>query len=214
MSVSQRPVRVVLVDDHPLLLDGLSLALDVAGIEVSATAGSVQAAVDTVRRCQPDVVVMDVQLPDGNGVEATRRVRLAAPSTAVLMLTMLDDDETLAAALAAGARGYVVKGASGREIARAVLAVAAGDAIFGAGVAERVIASATGQAARAAPFPELTDREHEVLALIAQGLPNAAIAQQLTITAKTAANHVSSILMKLQVADRTQAALRAREAGL
>ena len=205
-------VRVVVVDDHPLVVDGLRLALELAGMEVLATAGSVVEAVEAVRQHLPDVVVMDIQLPDGSGVEATREVLRAAPTTAVLMLTMLEERDTLLAAVRAGARGYMVKGASRDEIVRAVQAVAHGEAIFGARVAPDLLAGAM-----AAPQPSrfpgttLTEREGQVLDCLADGLSNAAIAERLGVSAKTVANHVSILLTKLYVTDRAQAALLARQ---
>ena len=205
-------VRVVIVDDHPLVVDGLRMALELADMDVVGTAGTAAAAVETVRRQRPDVVVMDIQLPDGSGIDATRAVLEAAPDTAVLMLTMLEERDTLAAAMRAGARGYVVKGASRDEIVRAVTAVADGQVIFGSRVADDLLAEvmalphAGGLDARA-----LTDREHQILAGLADGLTNGAIASRLGISAKTVANHVSTLLTKLQVTDRAQAALLARE---
>lgn len=205
------PLRIVIVDDHPLVVDGLRLALEIAGMDVVGTAGSVAAAVAAAKEHLPDVVVMDIQLPDGSGVEATRAVLAAAPDTGVLMLTMLEEPDTVAAALRAGARGYMVKGASRDEIVRAVAAVASGEAIFGASVAPHALAGM-----RATPDPEsfddrhLTDRERDILQLVADGLSNGAIAERLGISVKTVANHVSTVLTKLQVTDRTQAALLVR----
>lgn len=199
------PVRVVLVDDHPMVLDGLRLALELAGMEVVGTAGTMSEAVDAARHLKPDVMVMDIQLPDGTGIAATRAVLDVAPETGVLMLTMLDAPDTLHAAIQAGARGYVVKGATRDEIVRAVAAVASGEAIFGASIAAHVLAGA----ARAVPTRDvpLTEREQVVLALVGEGLTNAAIGERLGISAKTVANHVSVLLTKLQVTDRVQAAL-------
>jgi DNA-binding NarL/FixJ family response regulator len=207
------PLRVVIVDDHPMVVDGLRMALELAGMDVVGTAGSVAAAVSAATQHRPDVIVMDIQLPDGTGVDATRAVLAAAPGAAVLMLTMLDEPDTVMAAVRAGARGYLVKGATRDEIVRAVTAVAGGEAIFGASVASQVLA---GAAAGAIPSHQtfddryLTDREREILALVADGLGNAAIADRLGISAKTVANHVSMLLTKLQVTDRTQAALLVR----
>jgi DNA-binding NarL/FixJ family response regulator len=205
------PLRVVIIDDHPLVVDGLRLALEIAGMEVVGTAGTVAGAVSAAREHTPDVIVMDIQLPDGTGVEATQAVLAAVPDTAVLMLTMLEEADTVSAALRAGARGYMVKGSTRDEIVRAVAAVASGEAIFGASVAPQVLAGV-----RAAPEPvpfddrHLTDRERDVLELVADGLSNAAIAERLGISGKTVANHVSTVLTKLQVTDRTQAALLVR----
>jgi DNA-binding NarL/FixJ family response regulator len=207
------PLRVVIVDDHPMVVDGLRMALELAGMNVVGTAGSVAGAVSAATEHRPDVIVMDIQLPDGTGVDATRAVLAAAPGAAVLMLTMLDEPDTVMAAVRAGARGYVVKGATRDEIVRAVTAVAGGEAIFGASVATQVLAGAAAGAIPDRPaFDDrfLTDREREILVLVADGLGNGAIADRLGISAKTVANHVSMLLTKLQVTDRTQAALLVR----
>ena len=205
------PLRVVVVDDHPLVVDGLRLALELADMDVVASAASVAEAVATAAEHLPDVMVMDVQLPDGTGIDAVKAVLAAAPATAILMLTMLEDPDTLMAAIRAGARGYMVKGAKREEIVRAVTAVAAGEAIFGASVASQLLAGATtGPPPAPTAFDDLTEREAQVLTCLADGLSNAAIAERLGISAKTVANHVSVVLTKLQVTDRTQAALLAR----
>ena len=205
-------VRVVIVDDHPLVVDGLRMALELADMDVVETAATAAAAVDAVRRRRPDVVVMDIQLPDASGIDATRAVLEAAPDTAVLMLTMLEERDTLAAAMRAGARGYVVKGASRDEIVRAVTAVADGQVIFGSRVADDLLAEVMALPhSRRFDGRALTDREHQILAGLADGLTNGAIAARLGISAKTVANHVSTLLTKLQVTDRAQAALLARE---
>ena len=199
------PVRVVVVDDHPLVVDGLRLALELGGMEVVGTAGTMAEAVTAARELQPDVMVMDIQLPDGTGIAATKAVLDVAPSTGVLMLTMLDAPDTLHAAVQAGARGYVVKGATRDEIVRAVTAVASGEAIFGASVASHLLNGAS--RAATTPHVPLTEREQAVLDLVGEGLSNAVIGQRLGISAKTVANHVSVLLTKLQVTDRSQAAL-------
>ncbi len=207
-----RHLRVIIVDDHPLVVDGLRLALELADMEVVAATGTAAEAVDAVRRHSPDVVVMDIQLPDGSGIDATRAVLAAAPGTAVLKLTMLEERETLLVAVRAGARGYMVKGASRDEIVRAVTAVADGEAIFGAKVAADLLAGAVASPQpRAIDERSLTDREQQILDCLADGLPNGAIAERLGISAKTVANHVSVLLIKLQVTDRAQAALLARQ---
>jgi DNA-binding NarL/FixJ family response regulator len=208
-------IRVLIADDHPLVRDGLKAALAaVPDVEVVAEAATGQAAVREALLHRPDVVVMDLQMPDTNGIEATRELGRALPSAAVLVLTMFDDDDSVFAAMRAGARGYVLKGAEQQEIARAITAVAAGEAIFGPAVATRVLAYFAAPPHAVSPFPELTSREREVLDLLAAGHNNHQIAQRLTLSAKTVANHLSAIFAKLQVADRTQAILRARDAGL
>jgi len=204
-------IRVLVVDDHPVFRDGLAGLLatldDVARVDV---ADSGEQALALAAGSVPDVVVMDLTMPGMSGVEATRRLVDAHPGIAVLALTMVDDDETVLAALRAGARGYVLKGATGTEIAGAMRTAAAGGAVFGPGIAARVLALTTGRH-RQAPEDGLTDRERDVLALVADGASNAQIARSLGLSLKTVQNYVSRILDKLQVTDRTQAALRARD---
>jgi DNA-binding NarL/FixJ family response regulator len=179
---------------------------------VAGTAGTAEQALAAINETAPDVVLMDINLPDASGVEATRRATQTAPGTAVLVVTMVDDDDTVLAALAAGARGYVLKGSSGDEIIAALRTVAAGGAVLGAGVASHLLARTS--AAPPGPTPrcpdDLTAREREVLDLLSEGSSNQQIARSLGISLKTVQNHVSHILDKLQAADRTQAALRAR----
>jgi DNA-binding NarL/FixJ family response regulator len=211
---SEGPIRVVVADDHPVVRAGLSALLDsLPGIEVVAVAANGRAAVKEVVLHRPDVAVLDLKMPDLDGFGATREIIRAAPEVAVLVLTMFDDDESVFAAMRAGARGYVVKGAEQEELGRAVRAVAAGEAIFGPAVAQRMLRFFT-PAPVADPFPQLTAREREILGLLAASLSNAAIASRLGLSPKTVANHISSIFNKLQVADRAQAILRARDAGL
>ena len=209
--------RVVVADDHETFRAGLIALLQTApGVEVVGEAATGEAGLDVVRDVQPDVVLMDVNLPGIDGVEATRRIVDAHPHVAVLVLTMHDDDETVFAAVRAGARGYLLKGAPRAELVRAVTAVAAGEAIFGPAIARRLVAFFDRPPARPDPaaFPELTDREREILELIARGRSNAEITAELVLSPKTVRNHVSNVFSKLQVRDRAEAIVRAREAGL
>jgi DNA-binding NarL/FixJ family response regulator len=211
------PIRVLVADDHRLFRDGLRALLNsVPDLEVVGEAGDGEEVVAQAAVLQPDVILMDLQLPGINGVEATRRILNSQPRVNVLVLTMFEDTDTVMAAMRAGARGYILKDADEEALLRSVRAVASGEALFGPGVAERLmryLAEATPSAERAA-FPELTDREREVLYLLAQGLSNQEVAQRMGISLKTARNHVSNILGRLQVADRTEAVARARAAGL
>src|SRR5690242_3011106 len=208
-------IRVVIADDHPVYRSGLAGVLaDADDIDVVGEAADGVAVLGLVAERQPDVVLMDLHMPGLTGVEATRRL---AGTTSVLVLTMFDDDESVLAAMRAGARGYLVKGAAGDRIVGAVRAVAAGEAVFGADVAGRVLGVFADErrAGRAAqPFPTLTDREREILGMIAAGWSNADIARRLVLSDKTVRNHVSNVFAKLQVTDRAQAIVRAREAGL
>jgi DNA-binding NarL/FixJ family response regulator len=213
-------IRILIVDDHPLMREGLrALVASVPEIEVVAEAADGAAARREAQLAAPDVVVMDLHMPGGNGVEATRAILAAVPSTRVLVLTMFEDDDSVFAAMRAGASGYLVKGAQQDEILRAIRSVAAGEAIFGPSVARRIIAffAAGGGPARdpaSVPFPDLTNREREVLDRIAAGRGNATIARELVISPKTVSNHITAIFAKLQVADRAEAIVRARDAGL
>ena len=205
--------RVLIVDDHPVFRDGLAgLLATLPEVEVTGTAGTAEEALAATGTA-PDVVLMDINLPGASGVEATRRASQIAPATAVLVISMVDDDDSVFAALAAGARGYVLKGASAAEITAALRTVAAGGAVFGAGVASLLLARTPRRLpgpARPSRPDDLTAREREVLDLLAEGASNRQIARSLGISLKTVQNHVSRILDKLQAADRTQAALRAR----
>lgn len=211
----QAELRVVIADDHPVVRDGLGLLIgSVAGLALVGTATSGPEAVRAATTLQPDVLVMDIQMPGGSGIEATRTIAHAAPDVAVLMLTMFEDDDSVFAAMRAGARGYVLKGAQQDDIVRAIRAVAAGEVIFAPGVAARVLDHLTGPPRSVEPFPELTPRERQILGLIAAGLGNATIGARLGVTPKTVSNHVTNIFTKLQVATRAEAVARARDAGL
>jgi DNA-binding NarL/FixJ family response regulator len=216
MTPPDRPITVVLVDDHPVVRGGLRALIEsFGGFEVLGEAVDGETAVREVQLHRPDVVVMDVMMPRVDGVEATRRILRAWPGAAVLVLSMAEDDEIVFSAMEAGARGYLLKGAAQEEIYRALKAVVAGEAIFGPGVAARVLGVfSRGTAARTDAFPQLTPREREVLELVAQGRRNSAIAAALGMAPKTVANHLSSIFTKLQVTDRSAAIVRAREEGL
>jgi DNA-binding NarL/FixJ family response regulator len=209
-------VRVVVADDHPVFRDGLAMLLgSVDGIHVVGTAASGAQAVALATELRPDVVVMDVQMPELNGIEATRRLADAAPEVGVVVLTMSEDDGTVFSAVRAGARGYLVKGAEQDEIVRAITAVAAGGVVFGASLARRIAEFfAAGPPAPTDAFPQLTGREREILDLVAAGRSNAQIAATLYLSPKTVRNNVSNVFTKLQVADRAEAIVRAREAGL
>jgi DNA-binding NarL/FixJ family response regulator len=210
-------VTVVIADDHPMIRQGLRLTLDgLPGIEVIGEATTGQQAVDLGESLQPDVLIMDINMPELNGIDATRALTRSSPHIKVLVLTMFDDDASVFQAMRAGARGYLLKGAGEQEIERAVRDVAGGQAIFGPAVAQRVLDYLTGTAPRQQPtaFPELSERERDVLTLLAQGRSNPDIARQLYLSPKTVRNHVSNIFTKLQVADRAQAIIKARDAGL
>jgi DNA-binding NarL/FixJ family response regulator len=216
MSTPDRPVTVVLVDDHPVVRSGLRALIEsFGGFAVVGEAADGDSAVREVQLHRPDVVVMDVMMPRVDGVEATRRILRACPDAAVLVLSMAEDDEIVFSAMEAGARGYLLKGAAQEEIYRALTAVVAGEAIFGPGVATRVLGVfSRGGTGRAEAFPRLTQRERDVLELVAQGRRNSAIGAELGMAPKTVANHLSSIFAKLQVTDRSAAIVRAREEGL
>jgi DNA-binding NarL/FixJ family response regulator len=211
------PVRVVLADDHPMFRYGLRAVLDGAEeVTVVGEAADGQQLLASVEQTRPDVVLTDLAMPDLDGATATRQLLQRHPQLGVLVLTMHEDDEMLFGALRAGARGYLLKGADKTEILRALLAVAAGEAVYGAAVARRIVAFFTGahQQYAARVFPELTEREREVLELVAAGLGNHEIARRLVLSEKTVRNHVSAILVKLQVPDRASAVAKARDAGL
>jgi DNA-binding NarL/FixJ family response regulator len=214
--ITPAPVSVLLVDDHPMVRQGLHAVLDAAeGIIVAGEAGDGEAAVEQAAELEPDVVIMDLQLPGRHGIDATREIVARRPGTAVLVLTMFEDDDMVFSAVSAGAAGYLLKGADGADIVTAVRAAAAGQAVFGAALARRMRAwFAAGRQPAAEPFPQLTPREREILDGVAAGLTNAQIGQRMFLSAKTVANNVSAILAKLQLAERAQAIVAARDAGL
>jgi DNA-binding NarL/FixJ family response regulator len=211
------PIRVVIADDHPLFRSGLRAALEAIGkVEVVGEAENAEGTVALCQQVKPDVVLMDLMMGTTSGIDATRDVTDRLPNIAVLVLTMLEDDYSVFAAMRAGARGYVLKDADEEVIMRAIEAVVRGEAIFSPAIAGRMIDFFS--AAHAKPpqsaFPELTAREREVLHLIAQGLSNAEIADRLFLSPKTVRNHITNTFDKLQVADRAQAIVKARTAGL
>ncbi len=210
-------ISILLADDHAIFRYGLRAMLgSTPEFEVVGEAATGEEAVARAAELRPDVVFMDIQMPGLNGIEATRRILESDPRVGVVVLTMFDDDDSVFAAMRAGARGYILKGADGDEVLRVARAVASGEAHFGPGIAQRLTSffSAPKPAALSEVFPELTTREREVLDLIARGRGNAEIARRLFLSPKTIRNHISNIFAKLQVADRAQAIVRAREAGL
>ncbi len=217
MDARADAIRVLIADDHPLFRDGMRALLgSLPHYEVAGEAGSGADAVILAQARQPDIVLMDLQMPEMNGIEATRQIVQTSPHIGVVVVTMFEDDDSIFAALRAGARGYVLKGADQVEIVRVLEAVARGEALFGPAIAARLMNYFAAPRPRAEGdlFPELTEREREVLQLIARGRSNADIAGELVISLKTVRNHVSNIFSKLQVADRAEAIVRAREAGM
>jgi len=210
-------IKVLIADDHAFFREGLRALLRVIpDVEVVGEAASGVETIDRALALQPDVILMDVQMPDLNGIDATRRILEASPHIGILMLTMFEEDDSVFAAMRAGARGYVLKGADRGELGRAIKAAASGEAIFSPAIAQRMIQyfAAIGAQPSRQPFPQLSERERDVLDLIAQGLNNADIAARLVLSQKTVRNHVSNIFAKMQVADRAEAIVRARDAGL
>jgi DNA-binding NarL/FixJ family response regulator len=210
-------VRVLIADDHPIFRNGMRALLDsVSDLNAVGEAATGDEAIAKAADLQPDVILMDLQMPGIGGVEATRQILFASPHIRVLVVTMFEDDYSVFTAMRAGARGYIVKGVSPDEMLRAIRAVGSGEAIFSPAIAVRLIDffSAPKPAVPAQTFPELSDREREILDLIAQGASNTDIAHRLVLSPKTVRNHVSNIFSKLQVADRAQAIIRGREAGL
>jgi DNA-binding NarL/FixJ family response regulator len=216
--MEEAPIRILVADDHPVVRGGLvALLRTIADFDVVGEASDGEAAVREAQLTHPDIVLMDVRMPGLDGVEATRRIRAAVPGTRVLILTMYDDDATVFTAMQAGAQGYLLKEAEQEEIVRAVHGVMAGEAIFGQGVAERVLGYFSGSPTSPStdyPFPELTERERVVLELLARGRRATEIAGELFLSPKTVANNMTSIFAKLQVAGRAEAIVRAHEGGL
>jgi DNA-binding NarL/FixJ family response regulator/class 3 adenylate cyclase len=220
-DISMDTIRILIADDHALFREGLrALFTALPDIETVGEAADGAAAITQVDGLHPDVVLMDINMPGVNGIEATRKILSSHPNLGIIMVTMLEDDASVFSAMRAGARGYILKGAHHEEILHAIRAVAAGQAVFGPAIAARMMNFFQGlntspQAGSAAvAFPELTEREREVLTLIAQGVSNKEIAEKLVISMKTVSNHITNIFSKLQVADRAQAIIRARDAGL
>lgn len=218
----EQSIQILIADDHPVFRFGLRALLEAqTDMVVVGEADRGETAVTLAQSLKPNVVLMDINMPGINGIEATKQIAARLPETAVLIITMFDDD-TVFTAMQAGARGYLLKGAQGDETLRAIRAVANGEVIFSPGVAEQMMAffmkggreTATMDSAEADPFPELTPRERDILELLAQGLTNTAIAEKLVLSPKTIRNQVSNIFSKLQVASRSEAIVKAREAGL
>jgi DNA-binding NarL/FixJ family response regulator len=213
-------IRILIADDHPLFRDGLRALLEsVPDMQVIGEATTGEEVLTQAESLQPDVILMDIKMPGMNGIEATRRILRTSPHICILIVTMFEDDDSVFAAIRAGARGYLLKGAAQEETLRAIRAVASGEAIFGPAIAQRLMhylggPGSTGRTSPAHLFPELTAREYEILTLIAQRKSNADIATRLVLSPKTVRNHVSNILSKLQVADRTEAMHAAWTAGL
>ena len=211
------PLRVLIADDHPLFRHGLFALLNASpDFEVAGEATTGEEVIALAAQLQPDVILMDIQMPGVNGIEATRRILHTSPHIRVLVITMFEDDSSVFTAMRAGARGYILKDAQKTDMLEAIRAVGRGEAIFSPAIATRLIDffAAPRPVASANIFPELTEREREILNLLAQGQSNTAIAAQLVLSPNTVRNYVSSIFSKLQVADRAQAIIRAREAGL
>jgi DNA-binding NarL/FixJ family response regulator len=209
------PIRILIADDHLFFRGGVRMLLDsVADTEVVGEASTGDEAVAQATMLQPDVILMDLHMPGLNGIEATRRILRTSPHIGILVVTMYEDDDSVFAAMRAGARGYLLKGADQAEMLRAIQAVSRGEAIFSPAIAQRLMHYFALLGSVPQAFPELTDREREILSLIAQGRSNAEIAGYLVLSPKTVRNHVSNIFNKLQVVDRAQAIIRARDAGL
>jgi DNA-binding NarL/FixJ family response regulator len=210
------PLTILIVDDHPVFRKGLrALLASMPEVEWVGEATSGEEAIRLAEQLQPDVILMDLHMPGKGGLEAIRQIVQTSPHIRILVVTMFQDDDSVFAALQAGARGYVLKDMDDVEITRAILAVGNGEAIFSPAIAERMMKYfSIRPAIPAGLFPELTDSERSVLTLMAKGMNNETIARQLSFTTKTVRNYVSNIFSKLQVADRAQAIVKAREAGL
>ena len=207
-------IKLILADDHPVFLSGLRAVFDAEDdMTVMSIATTGRDAVTAATEHQPDVAVLDINMPDGDGLWVCGQLRAAGLATRALILTMYDDDENVLAALRAGAYGYTLKGSAPEEIVAAVRAVGRGEALFGAGIAAQML-SHFSRTAASSPFPQLTEREHEVLGLLATGRDNASVARRLGVSSKTIRNHVSNIITKLHVTDRSGAIIRARDAGM
>lgn len=216
-NIQRDALRVLIADDHPIFLKGIrALLATIPDVEVVGEAATGEDAITAAANLQPDVVLMDIQMPGISGVEATRQILFGSPHIRILIVTMFEDDYTVFAAMRAGARGYIVKGVSPDEMLRAIRAVGSGEAIFSPAIAVRLMNffAAPKPSVPAQTFPELSEREREILDLVAQGASNAEIANKLVLSPKTVRNHVSNIFSKLQVADRAHAIIRGREAGL
>jgi DNA-binding NarL/FixJ family response regulator len=214
------PIKVLIADDHVFYREGVrALLSNVPEVEVVGEANNGEEAITQANELQPNVILMDLKMPGMNGIDATRKINAAHPGIGVLVITMFDDDDSVFAAMRAGARGYLLKDADKDEVVRAIVAVERGEAIFSPAIAQRMMQyfaapSASSSKNQPSEFAELTEREYEILELIAQGDNNMVIANKLSLSIKTVQNYVSSILTKLQVADRAQAIVRARKAGL
>jgi DNA-binding NarL/FixJ family response regulator len=210
------PVQVLIADDHTLFRAGMRALLNLfPEVQVVGEAATGEEAITQAEALHPDVILMDLQMPGVNGVESTRRILQRRPGTGIIVVTMFEDDTSVFAAMRAGARGYILKEASEEEVLRAILAVAGGEAIFGPAIASRLAHFfSKPQRESNLTFPELTEREREILDLIARGLSNADLAQRLVLSPNTVRNHISNIFSKLELADRAEAIARAREAGM
>jgi DNA-binding NarL/FixJ family response regulator len=212
--MTDQTIRIIIADDHPVFRFGIRALLETEpDMTIVAEAENGAEAIELVQSLQPDLILMDINMPDINGIEATKKIRELGGETAVLMLTMFDDD-TVFSAMRAGAQGYLLKGVQGEETIRAVRAAANGEVIFSPGIAERMMNFFAKGGSLHHPFPTLTPREREILQLVAKGLTNSAIAENLVLSPKTVRNQVSTIFSKLQVASRSEAIVKAREAGL